>query len=109
MRASTMADQPQYCEMLSQSACRELRTMLSDSGLSVTVLDSSLLKCALPGTVAVKREDFYVKYLPKLGLTAEMLFRDRLALFKRDLLGSRGPVNNAVLILCSTTPELIIL
>src|SRR5260370_41550416 len=48
MRASQMPNQPQYCEMLSQSACRELRKMLSDNGLSVTVLDSSLLKCALP-------------------------------------------------------------
>src|SRR5258708_34872056 len=85
MRASTMADQPQYCEMLSQSACRELRTMLSDNGLSVTVLDSSLLKCALPGTVAVKLEDFYVKYFAKLGLTDEMLFRDRMDLMKRAM------------------------
>ncbi len=85
MRASTMADQLQYCEMLPQSVCRELRTMLSDNGLSVTVLDSSLLKCALPGTVAVKREDFYVKYFAKLGLTDEMLFRDRLDLLKRAM------------------------
>src|SRR5258708_12454042 len=58
MRASTMADQPQYCEMLPQSACRELRTMLSDSGLSVTVLHTSLLKCALPVTVPLQREHF---------------------------------------------------
>src|SRR5258708_12510186 len=71
--------------MLSQSACRELRTMLSDNGLSVTVLDSSLLKWALPGTVAVKREDSYVKYCAKLGLTDEMLFRDRLDLLKRAM------------------------
>jgi sugar phosphate isomerase/epimerase len=85
MRASTMADQPQYCEMLPASACRELRTLLSDNGIKVTVLDSSLLKCALPGTVAVKREDFYVKYFAKLGLTDEMLFRDRLDLLKRAM------------------------
>src|SRR6266849_2579753 len=85
MRASQMPNQPQYCEMLPQSACRELRKILSDNGLSVTVLDSSLLKCALPGTVAVKREDFYVKYFAKLGLTDEMLFRDRMDLLKRAM------------------------
>src|SRR5258708_26170563 len=109
MRASTMADQPQYCEMLSQSACRELRTMLSDNGLSVTVLDSSLLKCALPGTVAVKREDFYVKYFAKLGLTDEMLFPDRLDLFKRAWLGFGGPINNAVLIFGWRPPDWVVL
>jgi len=78
LRAAQIPNQPQYCEMLPESALRDLKKLLSDNGLSVTVLDSSLLKCALPGTVAVKREDFYVKYFAKLGLTDEMLFRDRL-------------------------------
>jgi len=85
LRASQMLNQPQYCEMLTPSACRELRKLLNDNGLAVTVLDSSLLKCALPGTVVVKREDFYVKYFAKLGLTDEMLFRDRLDLLKRAM------------------------
>src|SRR5260370_42027338 len=83
MRATQMANQPQYCEMLPESALRDLKTSLSDNGLAVSVLDSSLLKCALPGTVPVKREDFYVKYFAKLGLTDEMLFRNRLDLLKR--------------------------
>ena len=85
MRAAHIPNQPQYCEMLPESALRDLKKLLSDNGLGVTVLDSSLLKCALPGTVAVKREDFYVKYFAKLGLTDEMLFRDRLDLLKRDM------------------------
>ena len=85
LRASQMPNQSQYCEMLTPSACRELRKLLNDNGLAVTVLDSSLLKCALPGTVVVKREDFYVKYFAKLGLTDEMLFRDRLDLLKRTM------------------------
>src|SRR5260370_13397600 len=71
--------------MLSLSALRDLKTALCDNGLAVSVLDSSLLKCALPGTVPVKREEFYVKYFAKLGLTDEMLFRDRLDLLKRAM------------------------
>src|SRR5882762_3603790 len=85
LRAAQMPNQPQYCEMLPESALRDLKKLLSDSGLSVTVLDSSLLKCALPGTVPVKREDFYVKYFAKLGLTDDMLFRNRLDLLKRAM------------------------
>ncbi len=85
MRAAQIPNQPQYCEMLPESALRDLKKLLSDNGLAVTVLDSSLLKCALPGTVAVKREMFYVNYFAKLGLTDEMLFRDRLDLLKRDM------------------------
>jgi sugar phosphate isomerase/epimerase len=85
LRAAHIPNQPEYCEMLPESALRDLKKSLSDNGLSVTVLDSSLLKCALPGTVAVKREDFYVKYFAKLGLTDEMLFRDRLDLLKRAM------------------------
>src|SRR5882672_6489337 len=85
LRAAHIPNQPEYCEMLPESALRDLKKSLSDNGLSVTVLDSSLLKCALPGTVAVKREDFYVKYFAKLGLTDEMLFRDRMDLMKRAM------------------------
>jgi sugar phosphate isomerase/epimerase len=85
MRASQMPNQPQYCEMLPESALRDSKKLLADNGLSVTVLDSSILKCALPGTVPVTREDFYVKYFAKLGLTDEMLFRDRLDLLKRAM------------------------
>src|SRR5260370_33204613 len=77
MRASQIPNQPQYCEMLPLSALRDLKTSLSDNGLAVSVLDSSLLKCALPGTVPVKREDFYVKYFAKAGLTDAMLVPDR--------------------------------
>jgi L-ribulose-5-phosphate 3-epimerase len=85
LRAAQIPNQPEYCEMLPESALRDLKKSLSDNGLSVTVLDSSLLKCALPGTVVVKREDFYVKYFAKLGLTDEMLFRDRLDLLNRAM------------------------
>jgi sugar phosphate isomerase/epimerase len=85
LRAAYIPNQPEYCEMLPESALRDLKKSLSDNGLSVTILDSSLLKCALPGTVAVKREDFYVRYFAKLGLTDEMLFRDRLDLLKRAI------------------------
>jgi sugar phosphate isomerase/epimerase len=85
LRAAQMPNQPEYVEMLPESALRDLKKLLSDNGLAVTVLDSSLLKCALSGTVAVKREDFYVKYFAKLGLTDEMLFRDRLDLMKRAM------------------------
>src|SRR5260370_39054891 len=77
MRAAQIPNQPQYCEMLPESACRDLKTSLSDNGLPVSVLDSSLLKCALPGTVPVKREDFYGKYFAKAGLTDAMLVPDR--------------------------------
>jgi sugar phosphate isomerase/epimerase len=85
LRAAHIPNQPEYCEMLPESALRDLKRSLDDNGLSVTVLDSSLLKCALPGTVPVKREDFYVKYFAKLGLTDEMLFRNRLDLLKRAM------------------------
>jgi L-ribulose-5-phosphate 3-epimerase len=85
LRAAQMPNQPQYVEMLPAPALRELKTLLSDNGLSVSVLDSSLLKCALPGTTPVSREDFYVKYFAKLGLTDDLLFRDRLDLQKRAM------------------------
>src|SRR5258708_19777634 len=103
MRASQMANQPQYCEMLPESALRDLKTSLSDNGLAVSVLDSSLLKCALPGTVPVKREDFYVKYFAKLGLTDEMLFRDRLDLLK-PAMGTAHPLGTTTIRISAFCP-----
>lgn len=90
MRGAQIPKKRQYWEAMPDSALRDLKTQLSDSGLRVSVVDSSLLKCALPGTVAVKREDFYTRYFAELGLTDETLYRDRLDMLKRTIAAAQA-------------------
>ena len=85
MRSAQIPGKTQYCEMLPESGLRDLKAQLADNGLRASVLDSSLMKFALPGTVAVKREDFYVRYFAELGLNDEALYRGRLDMLKRTL------------------------
>jgi sugar phosphate isomerase/epimerase len=85
MRSAQTPGKSRYCETLNAAECRELKKQLSGNGIEVSVLDSSLMKCAFPGTVAVDREDFYTKYFADLGLTDETLFHDRLDMLKKTL------------------------
>jgi len=85
MRSAQIPKKLQYCETLPESELREMSKQLADNGLRVSVLDTSVLKFPLPGTVAVKREDFYDRYFAKLGLSQEALFRGRLDMLKRTL------------------------
>jgi sugar phosphate isomerase/epimerase len=85
LRGAQIPKKLQYYEGLPDAALRGLKRQLSDNGLRVSVLDTSLLKYTLPGTVSVKREDFYVRYFAELGFNDETLHRDRLEMLKRDL------------------------
>ena len=83
MRSAQTPGKTQYCETLSSAAQRELKKRLDDNGVRVSVLDTSVLKCALPGTTPVKREDFYVRYFAELGLNDDDLYRKRFDMLKR--------------------------
>ena len=85
MRGAQVPKKRTYCETLSDAALRELKKQLDDNGVRVSVLDTSLLKFTLPGTVSVKHEDFYIKYFADLGLTDEKLYRDRIDMLKRAI------------------------
>jgi len=85
MRGAQVPKKLQYCETTPESALRDTRKRLSDAGIRVSALDSSLLKFTLPGTVSAKREDFYVRYFAELGLNDESLFRDRSEMLKRTI------------------------
>jgi sugar phosphate isomerase/epimerase len=75
----------EYVETLPEPELKELARQLADRGLQASVLDSSLLKIAFPGTHPVSVEDFYVKYYAGLGLTDEGMYRDRMDLLKRTI------------------------
>ena len=75
----------EYVETLPAPELRELRKQLDDNGLHASVLDSSLRKIVFPGTTAVRREDFYLKYFAGLGLTDEGMYRDRMDLLKHTI------------------------
>ena len=85
MRSAQTPGKTQYCETLSSPALRELKKRLDDNGLRISVLDTSVLKCALPGTTPVKREDFYVRYFAELGLNDDDLYRKRFEMLKRGI------------------------
>ncbi len=85
MRSAQTPGKTQYCEGLGDPELRELKKRLDGNGLKVSVLDTSVLKCAFPGTAPVSREDFYVKYFAELGLTDDDLFRKRFDLMKRGI------------------------
>lgn len=85
LRSAQVPGKLRYCETLAGADLGDFRKYLDDSGLRASVLDSSLLKCAMPGTSPVKREDFYVRYFAELGFDDERLFRERLELLKRTL------------------------
>src|SRR5260370_35091842 len=75
----------EYVETLPEPELKELARQLADRGLRASVLDSSLLKIAFPGTKPVSTEDFYIKYYAGLGLTDEGMYRDRMDLLKRTI------------------------
>ncbi len=56
---------------------RETRQRLDDAGLKVSFFNSALLKYTLPGTTAVKWEDFYENLYRAEGMTPEKLFARR--------------------------------
>jgi sugar phosphate isomerase/epimerase len=85
MRGAQIPKKLQYYENLPDSTLRETKKRLADNGLHVSVLDSSLLKFTLPGTVAVKKEDFYIRYFAELGYDDETLYRNRLDMLKRTI------------------------
>lgn len=85
MRGAQIPKKLQYYENMSTVALRETKKRLADDGLRVSVLDSSLLKFTLPGTVAAKKEDFYVRYFAELGLDDATLYRNRLDMLKRAI------------------------
>src|SRR5260370_11142430 len=85
MRSAQIPKKKQYCEGLPDAALRELKKQLSDNGLTVSVLDTSLLKFTLPGPVSVKKEDFYVRYFAELGMNDDTLYRNRLDMLKRAI------------------------
>ncbi|HYL77489.1 MAG TPA: sugar phosphate isomerase/epimerase family protein [Bryobacteraceae bacterium] len=85
MRGAQIPKKLQYYENLSDATLRETKKRLADEGLRVSVLDSSLLKFTLPGTVAVQKEDFYVRYFAELGLDDATLYRTRLDMLKRTI------------------------
>lgn len=90
LRAAQFPGKRRYCEALDAAEIRELSKQLADNGLKVSVLDSSLLKCAYPGTVAVSREEFYTRYFAELGLSDEDLFRKRMEMLKRTIEAAHG-------------------
>src|SRR5258708_8604541 len=75
----------EYVQTLPEPELKELARQLADRGLRASVLDSSLLKIAFPGTKPVSTEDFYIKYYAGLGLTDEGMYRDRMDLLKRPI------------------------
>jgi sugar phosphate isomerase/epimerase len=56
---------------------KEVRRQLDGAGLRVSFFNSALLKYTLPGTTAVKWEDFYENLYRAEGLTPEKLFERR--------------------------------
>jgi len=85
LRSAQVPGKLRYCETLAGADLRDFRKRLDDSGLRASVLDSSLLKSVLPGTVSEKREDFYVRYFAEMGLDDAALFRNRLDMLKRTI------------------------
>jgi len=85
LRSALVPGKLRYCETLSGSDLRDFRKRLDDNGLRASVLDTSLLKYVLPGTVAKQREDFYVRYFAEMGFDDEKLFRNRLDMLKRTI------------------------
>jgi len=90
MRGAQIPKKLQYYENLPEATLRETRKRLADDGLRISVLDSSLLKFTLPGTVAVNKEDFYVRYFAELGLDDATLYRNRLDMLKRAIAAAQA-------------------
>jgi sugar phosphate isomerase/epimerase len=85
MRAAMIPGKHAYYETQPASSLKETRKLLADNGIRVSVLDSSLLKFTLPGTVSTKKEDFYVKYFAEAGLDDAALYRTRIDMLKRSI------------------------
>jgi len=85
MRGAQIPGKRAYHETQPVAALKETRKRLADNGLRVSVLDSSLMKFTLPGTVAKTKEDFYVKYFAELGMDDEALYRNRMDMLKRAI------------------------
>lgn len=85
MRAAMIPGKHEYYETRPLASLKETRKRLADNGIRVSVLDSSLLKFTLPGTVSTKKEDFYVKYFAELGLDDAALYRTRMDMLKHSI------------------------
>jgi sugar phosphate isomerase/epimerase len=90
LRGAQIAGKHAYVETMSAGELKALADRLSGEGLGVSVLDSSLMKFALPGTTPVTREDFYVQYFAEMGLDDATLYRTRLDLLSRTLDAARA-------------------
>jgi sugar phosphate isomerase/epimerase len=60
-----------------ESHWRSVKAKLDEAGLGVSFFNSALLKYTLPGTTAVKWEDFYENLYKKENLTPDKLFAAR--------------------------------
>lgn len=78
--------------MLDSMTVAELKPIaakLRNAGIGVSFFNSALLKYDLPGTVAVRREDWYDKLYARQGLTSEGMYRDRNDRLKRAIAASQ--------------------
>ncbi len=78
----------QMLDSMSVADLKPIAAKLKDAGLGVSFFNSALLKHDLPGTVAVRREDWYDKLYARQGLTSEGMYRDRNERLKRAIAAS---------------------
>ena len=83
LRVST--DHNLMYDALSIAQLKEAAKQLSDAGLRISFLNTAMLKYTLPGTVAVKSEDWYENMYKRLGLTPEKMLAERKQSLERAL------------------------
>ena len=62
-----------YYDRMPADRLKKTASLLADSGLRVSFLNSALLKFTLPGTAPVRTEDFYANMYKSLGRTPEKI------------------------------------
>jgi len=74
-----------YYDRMPAAKLKEVRKQLNDSGLQCSFLNCALLKFTLPGTKAVRSEEFYENMYKTLGWTPESMWKDRMSTLQRCL------------------------
>lgn len=85
MRAMRQDGASRMMDSVPAQELKPIAKRLSDAGIRVSFLNSTLLKYELPGTAAVRREEFYDNLHARQGLTPEILYRTRNDRLRRAL------------------------
>ena len=72
-------------DMLTEAQLKTAAKQLSDAGLRISFLNTAMLKYTLPGTVAVKSEDWYENMYKRLGMTPATMLAGRKQNLERAL------------------------